>query len=190
MAAHLLLLRRRRTAQNLLFSRIRNMAGSKPTIPSHRARYANAGEILDSRSDFMLPTVAPGPTAGALRFVSLALHILPHKGERRRRNVSARKVSEPYHTSIRKRISLKLKCRSAHTTAKTDSAQQAWMNSRNLTTIASVAKHRQLVFSHPTLAAADLPNDAIFAASLADSGSSLYTTNFPVHLKVLSLFLF
>ena len=94
----------------------------------------------------------------------------------------------PNPTSIRKRISLKLKCRSAHTTAKTDSAQQAWMNSRNLTTIASVAKHRQLVFSHPTLAAADLPNDAIFAASLADSGSSLYTTNFPVHLKVLSLF--
>ena len=43
-----------------------------------------------------LPTVAPGPTAGALRFVSLALHILPHKGERRRRHVSARKVPEPY----------------------------------------------------------------------------------------------
>jgi hypothetical protein len=41
----------------------------------------------------MLPTVAPGQIPGALRFVSLALHILPHKGERRRRNVSARKVS-------------------------------------------------------------------------------------------------
>jgi hypothetical protein len=72
------------------------MAGSKPTIPSHRARHANAGEILDSRSDLMLPTVAPGQTPGALRFASLALHILSHKGERRRRNVSARKVSETY----------------------------------------------------------------------------------------------
>jgi len=91
------LLRRRRTAQKPLFStRIRDMAGSKPTIPSHRARHANAGEILDSRSDLMLPTVAPGQTPGALRFDSLALHILSHKGERRRRNVSARKVSELY----------------------------------------------------------------------------------------------
>ena len=35
------------------------------------------------------------PNSGALRFVSLALHILSHKGERRRRNVSARNVSGP-----------------------------------------------------------------------------------------------
>lgn len=92
------------------------MAGSKPTITSHRARQADAGEILDSRSDLMLPTVAPGQIPGALRFVSLALHILSHKGERRRRNVSARKVSG--HAAIRKRISLKLSRRSSHTTAK------------------------------------------------------------------------
>jgi hypothetical protein len=42
-----------------------------------------------------LPTVAPGQTTGALRFVSLALHILSQKGERHRRYVSARKVPEP-----------------------------------------------------------------------------------------------
>jgi len=39
----------------------------------------------------LLPTVAPGQNPGALRFVSLALHILPQKGGRHRRNVSARK---------------------------------------------------------------------------------------------------
>jgi len=51
-----------------------------------------------------LPTVAPGQTPGALRFVSLALHILPRKGRRRRRHVSARKVPEPA-LQVRKRIS-------------------------------------------------------------------------------------
>jgi hypothetical protein len=56
---------------------------------------------------FALPTVAPGQTPGALRFVSLALHILPQKGGRHRRNVSARKVSEVTNF-IRKRISLRL----------------------------------------------------------------------------------
>lgn len=96
-----------------------------------------------------LPTVAPGPFAGALRFVSLALHILPHKGERRRRNVLARKVSD--HFSTRKRISLQLNCRLPRTPPqKTRSTQQAWMNSRNLTTITTAQKHRQLVFLHPT----------------------------------------
>ena len=67
------------------------MAGGLPTITSHRK---NAGEILDSLR-LSLPTVAPGQTPGALRFVSLALHILPQKGGRHRRNVSARKLSEP-----------------------------------------------------------------------------------------------
>jgi len=62
-----------------------------------------------------LPTVAPGPFAGALRFVSLALHILPHKGERHRRNVLARKVSDQFST--RKRASLQLNCRSSTHTA-------------------------------------------------------------------------
>src|SRR5690242_13253080 len=96
-----------------------------------------------------LPTVAPGHIPGALRFASLALHILPHKGERRRRNVSARKVSG--QSSTRKRLSLQLNCRSRRTPPqKTRSTQQAWMNSRNLTTITTAQKHRQLVFLHPT----------------------------------------
>jgi hypothetical protein len=56
---------------------------------------AGGREILDSLLRLTLPTVAPGQTPGALRFVSLALHIPSHKGERHRRNVSARNVSEP-----------------------------------------------------------------------------------------------
>src|SRR5580698_10055897 len=70
---------------------------TRPTITSHRASsllQARAREILDSLR-LSPPTVAPGQTPGALRFVSLALHILPQKGRRHRRNVSARNVSEP-----------------------------------------------------------------------------------------------
>jgi len=71
------------------------MTGVMPTITSHRA-----GSHLQRTRDsgfplrLTLPTVAPGQTPGALRFVSLALHILPHKGERHRRYVSARNVFE------------------------------------------------------------------------------------------------
>ncbi len=54
--------------------------------------------VLTRDSGFPLrltpPTVAPGQTPGALRFVSLALHIPSHKGEGRRRHVSARNASE------------------------------------------------------------------------------------------------
>jgi hypothetical protein len=51
---------------------------------------SRAREILDSLR-LSLPTVAPGQFPGALRFVSLALHILPQKGGRHRRSISARK---------------------------------------------------------------------------------------------------
>ena len=114
------------------------MAGSKANhyfsprsfIPASHAR-----EILDSLR-LTPPTVAPGQTPGALRFVSLALHILPHKGRRRRRNVSARKVFRPeLHLKTR---SQKLHCRlPAQTAQKNHSTQQARMNSRNQTTIAT-----------------------------------------------------
>jgi len=63
--------------------------------------------------------VAPGQTPGALRFVSLALHILPHKGERRRRNVSARNASEPYfHPETGFSKARPLLCYFLHTPAK------------------------------------------------------------------------
>ena len=110
------------------------MTGFKPVITSRRAAslsQADAAEILDSWSDLRRRRWRPAKTPGALRFVSLALHILSHKGERRRRNVSARK--SPNHRSIRRRVSQKLTCKSpAHTAPqKTHKIQQAWMNSRN-----------------------------------------------------------
>jgi hypothetical protein len=79
----------------------RRVSVTWPTSADHyfspRSLLSQTNAERDSGFPFRLslPTVAPGPFAGALRFVSLALHILPHKGERRRRNVSARKVSEP-----------------------------------------------------------------------------------------------
>jgi hypothetical protein len=63
-------------------------------ITSHSASaQADAGEILDSLR-LSLPTVAPGLTPGALRFVSLALHHPSTMRERHRRYVSARNVFE------------------------------------------------------------------------------------------------
>ena len=92
--------------------------------------------------------MAPGPIPGALRFVSLALHIPSHKGEGHRRYVSARNASEPYfHPETR--FSKARPLLSLHTRSqKSRGTQQAWMNSRNQTTIARGRKHRQLVFLH------------------------------------------
>ena len=73
------------------------LAKHGPTITSHRTSPLpqTAPERFWIPLRLSPPTVAPGQTPGALRFVSLAPHILPQKGERHRRNVSARKVSEP-----------------------------------------------------------------------------------------------
>ena len=179
-----------------------------PTITSRRASslsQTGAREILDSLR-LSLPTVAPGQTPGALRFVSLALHIPPQKGGRHRRNVSARNVSESVlhpetHFSTAPLQAL-------HTIMqKSCSTQQAWMYSRNQTTIASCCKHRQPVFLHPTLERMEaggrassnqgfgwrvgwettrsksetLGHQTEIAYQLADSASSLYTTSFPIH---------
>jgi hypothetical protein len=80
---------------------------------------------------------------------------------------------------------------SLHTSQKTGSTQQAWMYSRNQTTIARARKHRQPVFLHPTVGrfsdVRKMP-EALGAGprrtALADSASSLYTTGFPIHLMV------
>ena len=139
--------------------------------------------ITDQRRErFWIPVQAfaadggARPNAGALRSVSLALHILPHKGERRRRNVSARKVSEPDAESETHFSTAQLP--SPRTPPqKTSSTQQAWMNSRNLTTITSAQKHRQLVFLHPTCGWSEsrhITRHTIrFPLCLPDSGSSL-----------------
>jgi hypothetical protein len=50
----------------------------------------------------------------------------------------------------RKRISQKLYRKLPHNSAGTHGTQQAWINSRNLTNIATQSKHRQPIFLHPT----------------------------------------
>jgi hypothetical protein len=133
-------------------TRIRGMAGSVPTITSHRAtslKQANAGEILDSLLRLTPPTVAPGQTPGALRFVSLALHILRIRAKGAAGTFQRGKF--PNRSCIRKHIFY------SHTASlprippqKTRSTQQAWMNSRNQTNITSAVKHRQPLIMHPT----------------------------------------
>jgi len=51
----------------------------------------------------------------------------------------------------RKRISQKLYRKFPHTFTGTHGTQQAWINSRNLTNIATEWKHRQPMFLHPTV---------------------------------------
>src|ERR1700730_6920332 len=53
--------------------------------------------------------------------------------------------------SNRKRISQKLYRKFPHNSAETHSPHQAWIDSRNLTTITTEWKHRQPIFLHPTV---------------------------------------
>ena len=131
------------------------------------AAHESRREILRSQLRFMLPTVAPGKNSGVLRIASSVLHILPQTtfapdsgapaalviGQKAAQEHFSeesfrRLTSEPLH---RKRISQKLCRKSPHTSAGTHGTQQAWINSRNLSNIATEWKHRQPIFLHPTL---------------------------------------
>jgi len=119
---------------------------SQPLLPGAQLPYCRrAREILDSLR-LSPPTVAPGLTPGALRFVSLALHVL-----RKRAKAPQERFSEEVSdsTPTRKRVCSTASLRFPADTQKTRSTQQAWINSRNQTTIASGSKHRQHVFLHP-----------------------------------------
>jgi hypothetical protein len=125
---------------------------------------------------FMLPTVAPGQNPGVLRIASAVLHILsrtniaPGRTELNQLSYT-RHSGSPYDrakgsagtfqrgkfpalthfnfTSPETRFS-----NSTPNSANfggTHGTQQAWINSRNLTTIATTAKHRQPIFLHPTV---------------------------------------
>jgi len=60
------------------------MADIRPLLLTAQPPLSQAYAERDSGFPFRLslPTVAPGQIAGALRSASLALHILPHKGEK------------------------------------------------------------------------------------------------------------
>lgn len=131
------------------------MAGSKPAIASRGATPLLglcAGEILDSLKTYAARRWHPAKIAGALRFVSLVLHILSQKGERRRRHVSARKASEldfnpetyffnspaaDFHATAAKTVQ--------HTASLDELAEPNYYNKR--------CTHRQLAFAHPTFGA-------------------------------------
>jgi hypothetical protein len=129
------------------------------------AAHESRREIFKSRSRFMLPTVAPGQIAGALRIASSVLHILSQTASRLDycRDSSPRdrakgsagtfqrgsfRLTMPLH---RKRISQKLYRKFPHNSAETHGPHQAWIDSRNLTTITTEWKHRQPIFLHPTV---------------------------------------
>jgi len=87
----------------------------------------------------------------------------------------------------RKRISQKLYHKLPTQLCGTHGTHQAWIDSRNLTTITTEWKHRQPIFLHPTVETgairqADLSQGPTgLAGQLAESVSSLYTNSFPFH---------
>jgi hypothetical protein len=133
------------------------------------AAHESRREILGSQPRFMLPTVAPGKNSGVLRIGSSVLHILPQttaapdSGAPAALVIGQKAAQERFSeesfrnlTSLhRKRISQKLYRRLLHTFTETHGTQQAWINSRNLSNIATEWKHRQPIFLHPTIEAGE-----------------------------------
>jgi hypothetical protein len=103
----------------------------------------------------------PAKTPGVLRIASSVLHILPQTTvapesgapEARGRKAAQEHFSEEsFRTQTQSRNAfLKSSTTSPRQySAETHGLQQAWINSRNQTTIATRAKHRQPMFLHPT----------------------------------------
>ena len=120
------------------------MTGSRPIIASRRAQLI----CKPALRRFWIPVqtfAADGgarPSFGGAPFRQPCPAYPFASGERHRRSVSARK--SPNHSCIRKRISQPLNCNSpCYTLAEECNIQQAWMNSRNPTNIASRIEHRQ-----------------------------------------------
>src|SRR5215469_3041251 len=118
-----------------------------------------------------LPTVAPGQTPGALRFVSLALHILSHKGERRRRYISARKVFEPFSSE----------------TYFTTAQLPAYLAAQHIASLDELAEpnyynncctHRQPGFLHPTLRTGSFPQNSGWSCLILVPASKLQVFQF------------
>ena len=175
------------------------------------AAHESRREILGSRSRFMLPTVAPGQNYGSAPYRQLcpAYPFANHSATNFRRDSSPRdrakgsagtfqrgKFPEPCYCSIlhRKRISQQVCRKASAQSCGTHGTQQAWMNSRNPTTIATGTKHRQPIFLHPTVEDGTIKRKIFrrvgecarlaFMRSrglLAESVSSLYTKSFPFH---------
>ena len=131
------------------------MASLLPTITSRRATslvqaglvQASAREILDSLKTFAADGGAR-PNSGGTPFRQPCPAYPSTKG---------RKAPQERFSEEKSPNSLHPETHFSNSTAsclptrqQTHSTQQAWMYSRNQTTIASALKHRQLVFLHPT----------------------------------------
>jgi len=113
-------------------------------------------EILGSRSRFELSTVAPGQNSGGTPYRQLCpaypsadrrCFELNRTGCPRAKGSAGtfQRGKFPNQNSIRKRVS-KAQSEFCAVLRKTHGLQQAWINSRNQTTIATRAKHRQPMF--------------------------------------------
>ncbi len=134
----------------------------------------------------------PAKTTGVLRIASSVLHILSrtsgieHLPEARGRKAAQEHFSEEcfriYFTCTGNAF-LKSSTTSSRTLLGTHGLQQAWINSRNQTTIATLGKHRQPMFLHPSAS-----NQKFYEKlnrleatrhRLAEYPPSLYTKSFP-----------
>jgi len=146
-----------RAAQSNFSRRYRTtgLAGSEASHTSHPRKIA--GEILVSRSRFALPTVTPGSIPGAFRFASwscisfcgLTVRLSASEafaiGQKAAQDRFSEEVSEPLRSLRNAFLESSV---AGHTYD--GGVQQAWMNSRNLTNIATGSEHRQPDFWHPT----------------------------------------
>jgi hypothetical protein len=140
----------------------------------------------------------PAKTPGVLRIASSVLHILPQttvapdsgtpaalmigrKAAQERFSEENFRFPDFYPTSSTspEMHFSKLSVSLLNNSAETHVTQQAWMNSRNQTTIATQWKHRQPIFLHPTVEPEKFETIMIGVGWLAESVSSLYTTSFP-----------
>ena len=153
------------------------MASLLPTITSHRA---TTREILDSLKTFAADGGAR-PNSGGTPFRQ-PCPAYPSTIGRKAPQERFSEESFRNRTSSGNAFLNSSTASSRPTRQQTHSTQQAWMNSRNQTTIASACKHRQPVFLHPTHRTIGIRLAARrIRAALADSASSLYTTSFPIH---------
>jgi len=157
-------------------------------------------EILGSRSRFTLPTVAPGQNSGGDPYRQLcpAYPSADQRRARHRRSRSPRAKGSAGAFQRGKSPNSKTQPETYFSTAHpqlphnhgSNGIQQAKINSRNQTTIATEWKHRQPMFLHPTLAArkrfgfqprSASANRQRMKSRLAEFVSILYTTGFPFY---------
>jgi hypothetical protein len=152
------------------------------------------------------PTVAPGQTAGALRFVSLALHILPQSWKAPQERFSEENFRTSKHSEMHFSIALlpallpPRQKSTQHTTSLDELAEPNYYSKRARTSSTRVfASHTKcqeiasrttkssktklsLMQTDPSLRSGfRLRAHARKTPQLADSASSLYTTSFPIH---------